>query len=177
MKLARRAKRTAIKDALPEPRSVPLRTKDGIPEDIALFPMHAYSGQLPAMVSMRVGESDKAVILATGWWGTPKTNPEANAVRVSANTLKQLVQEPAGNVEAKVEKAGIWQILRRRRGFFFSLATVLIATASAVTLAVVGVVLDEQPFVWVAIVGLLASVGECARAATDIRGAFSSGGD
>jgi len=31
---------------------------------------------------------------------------------------------------------------------------------------VVGVVLDEQPFLWVAVVGHLTSVGKCARAGT-----------
>ncbi len=178
MKLTLRKKTTVAEDTLfPKPTPIPLRTRDSVPKDTALFPMHVHTGRLPNLVSMRVDKSGKPIVLATGWWGKPGTNPEAAAVRVNTDTFRRLAPKAKGDVTATAQKASAWQVLRRRRGLVFNLATVLIATATAVALAVIGVVLDERPFLWVAIVGLLASVGECARAATDIRGAFGAEGD
>lgn len=177
MKLPLRKKNAvAVASLFPEPTPVPLRTRDSVPKDTALFPMHVYTGQLPNLVCMRVDESGKSAVLATGWWGGPEVNPEATAVRVNPATYMRLAPEAKEDVTATAQKAGVWQVLRSRRGFVFNLATVLIAAATAVALAVIGVVLDERPFLWVAVVGLLASVGECARAATDIRGAFGAEG-
>jgi hypothetical protein len=166
----------AVAPLFPKPTPVPLRTRDSVPTDTALFPMHVYAGQLPNLVCMRVDESGKPTVLATGWWGGPGVNPEATAVRVNPATFKRLAPKAKGDVTATAQKAGVWQVLRSRRGFVFNLATVLAVAVTAVALAVIGVVLDERPFLWVAVVGLIASIGECARAATDIRGAFGAEG-
>jgi hypothetical protein len=136
------------------------------------FPMTAYQGDLPGLLTVEWPETGRKEIAGTGSWGNPGQPPEATAVYVAPHFLRALARDGQLSTErhheANVRRARWWEILLYKRGFIARTALTLAVAAAAVGGAIFAFVVGEDPFAWGLIVLIALCLAEFGKALKDI---------